>query len=496
MNIPVCRSPDRIVLDAEAPNIPIPGKKRVPFGWQAKAIDKRAGLGRTRLSSTNNQLAHRWKAQLQDEESALSIKLRLTVAIDIREELLIEARLPLSGTLLGVFDIRYGYALQLFEIPLAPDHFPAALDEGIELIMIQGETAMWMIAGTEPDPSTHALLPHLIVSDVSDTASAGSFFHQFHSLSSIQPFGWMEGCVLEGLYDLNEALPERGYLKTLANHLDKFFQENGGLVYENPFSEPCDNVMNNVEAGLPFSVIAKLWPSHPALQRMIKFGMSYPRFDERKETTMITAEGSLTLAYPLAAIARATGRLDLAELAVAHHLDRKTYLATETGLRLRFGKRCEPFHNWARAYSWYMLGLIRTIRELSAFEGSARISTIALEEEFRRISAIALSYQNPQGLWYCFTDDERTKIDTSGSSGIAAALAIGAKANVLTAEAFTAAERAYAGLQPYLTADGLLTGVAQSNRAGEALQRSGYRVISQIGMGLMAQLAAAIGRGE
>nr|WKN34271.1 hypothetical protein K4G66_17985 [Tunicatimonas sp. TK19036] len=51
-------------------------------------------------------------------------------------------------------------------------------------------------------------------------------------------------------------------------------------------------------------------------------------------------------------------------------------------------------------------------------------------------------------------------------------------------------ENTWNGLLTYLTSDGLLDGVAQSNRGGEALQRSDYRVISQIGMGLMAQLYA------
>jgi unsaturated rhamnogalacturonyl hydrolase len=57
-----------------------------------------------------------------------------------------------------------------------------------------------------------------------------------------------------------------------------------------------------------------------------------------------------------------------------------------------------------------------------------------------------------------------------------------------------AAHRAYEGLLPHVRPDGLLGGVAQSNRNGEELQRSGYRVLSQMAMGLMGQLSAAIGR--
>lgn len=40
--------------------------------------------------------------------------------------------------------------------------------------------------------------------------------------------------------------------------------------------------------------------------------------------------------------------------------------------------------------------------------------------------------------------------------------------------------------------DAFLGRVAQSNKGGEALQRGNYRVIYQMGMGLMAQLIAAL----
>jgi len=54
----------------------------------------------------------------------------------------------------------------------------------------------------------------------------------------------------------------------------------------------------------------------------------------------------------------------------------------------------------------------------------------------------------------------------------------------------TKVERTWEGLMQHLTPDGLLKQVAQSNKGGETLQRSGYRVISQMGMGLMGQLYA------
>ncbi len=54
------------------------------------------------------------------------------------------------------------------------------------------------------------------------------------------------------------------------------------------------------------------------------------------------------------------------------------------------------------------------------------------------------------------------------------------------------ARRALQAVQAYLTPDGFLGGVAQVNKAGEALQRSTYRVISQMAMGMMGQLVAAL----
>jgi len=47
-------------------------------------------------------------------------------------------------------------------------------------------------------------------------------------------------------------------------------------------------------------------------------------------------------------------------------------------------------------------------------------------------------------------------------------------------------------LTAYLTSDGILSGVAQHNAGGMELQRGGYRVMSQMGLGLWAQLYAAV----
>lgn len=143
--------------------------------------------------------------------------------------------------------------------------------------------------------------------------------------------------------------------------------------------------------------------------------------------------------------------------------------------------------NWARGVAWYALGLTRTLAVLGREGGVEDLRT-----EARRVAKWAMRHQQPNGLWTCFLDEPETGAETSGSAGIAAALAIGAGSGLLPADARAAAVKAFAALHGHLTPDGFLAGVAQANKGGEALQRGGYRVILQAGMGLMAQLAAAL----
>jgi len=101
-----------------------------------------------------------------------------------------------------------------------------------------------------------------------------------------------------------------------------------------------------------------------------------------------------------------------------------------------------------------------------------------------------MRWQSPNGLSGCYIDQPEAVADTSRSAGLAAALAVGARRGWLPPEALAAARRTRDGLAPHITLDGLLGGVAQSNRGGDSLQRGPYRVLFQMGMGLVAQLLA------
>jgi rhamnogalacturonyl hydrolase YesR len=143
--------------------------------------------------------------------------------------------------------------------------------------------------------------------------------------------------------------------------------------------------------------------------------------------------------------------------------------------------------NWARGIAWQLLGTARTL-----VVAGNRSDISDLTAGLKRLGDWVRSFQRSDGLWSVFVDEPALMPDTGGSAGIAAALAIGANRGWLDASAKAAAAKALAGLQRSLTPDGFLTGVSQANKGGEPLQRSDYRVIYQMGMGLMGQLIAAL----
>ncbi len=458
---------------------PVPEGKRIPFGWSAAAIGEAGNDSRAELA---------WEG----DDIAGPSRLRLSAALDVREEKRIEVALRLSGRVIGELDIRYAYVHQPFEIRLTAEDTAAVFREGITLRMTSGHQPFWFFTG-EPDVvlrEASLLVPHL----VADTNSSGgelwaALNERLCSLSSIQQFSWMEGCVLDGLLDLSDAYGWDHARITAKAHLALFFDPNGSLVYENPRSEPVDGKVYGIEGTLPFAALARLQPDHPSIAEAISFWLAHTEVDGAIwDGGMLSAEGSYTIAYPMAVLARIYGRNDLKDAALRQLRVRASQLVRGDDLALRYHRDGSlSFTNWSRAYAWYMLGLIRTLRELPDLFGTEDV-----QQEFIRVSRVAMKHQMDDGLWAVFTDEPDTGADTSGSAGIAASLALGANSGFLGEEATQAAIRTYEALAPFITSDGVLGGVAQSNKGGEALQRSGYRVMSQMGMGIAAQLDAAL----
>jgi len=414
------------------------------------------------------------------------MRLRLTVSVDVREEKLIDVTLNnASAEKLATFDIRFASMLELYEVPLTLEQAAKAAQFGVTLTMSKGKEPLWVVAQS-PEP---ALNPHLMSDHGADPKA--EFLKRMNSLASLQQFGWMEGCVLDGLLDLEATDP--AFAHAAQKHLDLFSNAAGELRYEDATSQPRANSFATIEATLPIAQIAKVFPDHPALKIAEKFWR--PRAASRPDGLIldgktVTSEGAYTVGYPLAVLAKMKNDADLRKMSLDQLRMRQKFLARDGGVHQRGNTEAGTvgYKDWARGIAWYMLGFARTLHELK--DHSAE--TEDLRAEFKRCAEWIVTLQQPDGLWLCFASDPKTSADTSGSAGIAAALAMGVRDGLLPETLMDSARKADAGLQKYLTPDGFLTGVAQSNKGGEGLQRGEYRVIFQMGMGLYAQLVAGL----
>lgn len=436
-----------------ASSAPVPSGRRAPFGWGAiRAADS----VRLRFPSPGDRF-------------------RVSIAIDSREPKIVEVRTAETGARVGEFDMRFAYALQMFEAPLDNAAARAARREGLVLRTIRGSEPPWIFSTGAPPP----LLPHLLRSGAARPLD--EFHRRMQGPEVLQPFGWMDGCVLDGL-------AQAGYRQALDRHLARFVPDGVSLVYEDARSAPADGRIASIEESLPVAHIVLRNPGHPAIAAAIDYWNSHRDAEHCiVDGAMTSAEGCYTVAYPLARVARARRDRDLEDLAVLQLRLRARRLVAGDDFFLRNtagGSR--TFRNWSRGVAWYMLGLVRTLDVLKDREDLQD-----LRRELQRMTEWALRRQSEGGLWSCFLDDPATGPETSGSAGIAAAVVLASAAGLAGAGVLEAAAKTSRALVNYLTPDGFLSGVTQSNRGGEQLQRSGYRVLSQMGMGLMAQLLGA-----
>jgi len=411
-------------------------------------------------------------------------RLRVVVALDVRENRKIEVVVHGDSLPAGTFDIRFAYALQPFDLPLDEETARAILDRGLSLRMISGEedTALFAELGDG------FLCPRLLFDR--DYADPGrEFSERLYSVASIQPFGWMEGCVLDGMNAARGRGDPRA-LPAIRLHLEKYFRE-GKLSYEDPRSYARDGEVYGIEGGLPFAVMAILGReaapgAADAVAAFRRFIAGFRGNALIADEEFVSAEGSYTIAYPLAALAAAAGDRDAAETAIRELLERKRLLRDGGDLYLRSGGGGErTFRNWGRAYAWYLLGLAQSLGSLKA--GGLPFPE-ELVRELRTVAEIAAERLTPEGLSHVFLGESDTGAETSASAGIAAAFALGSRRGFLDESFRGRAERTRRSLAAWLTPDGMLAGVSQSNKDGESLQRSGYRVISQMAMGLMANI--------
>lgn len=446
--------------------------KRVPFNWSYFSVSSSPDGTLIRVTGI--------PAAFQGD-----IFLRLMVAVDTRDRREVSVLLAKSGEKIGKIPVWYASALQLFECKL--NTTTARLkEEGLRLVLDKSDAPLYLISTSAISGS------HLYTYEPAAQKPSARFLNTFCSYRSLHPFGWMEGCSLDGLLELSRSgrFPEAG--KTLDRHLDLFLPDNRNLIYENPHTQPSDNRFNNLEAGLPFAAIAEKYPDHPSILLFTEF------CEKRLESGRIradyfTTEGCYTLAYPLAAVARKTGKKEWLELALLELEARVKYLTDDEAVYQKVSVQDseKSFRNWGRGYTWFLLGLVRTsaiLKQDASFSKDPRLSKI--REAFIYYSNLALKHQQPDHSWNSFLDLPETEFDASATAGLGASLLYGKQIgwlqNLPDSRLYAIRQR----LERSLTPDGFLANCCQLNRGGEELQKSSYRAISQYVMGLMAHLYA------
>lgn len=452
--------------DIDTPPAVLPGGQLLYFGWQAAPIT----LG------APTPLLLRWATRTPADGAT---RLRIAAAQFMRSAGKIVASLAGSGRVLGTFDIRFPSLFQPYEITLAPGDGAAAVREGVTLKMTQGTLPFW--TWTDGDGCPSELRPHLLVPGTADAMT--EFRARLSSIACIQSFGWEDGCVLHGLLDLAE-VRGHGTLRDTARRHFALYLRDGKQIFESRL------LFSDIEGVLPLAALARLQPAHPLLELLVPFCRQ--KLDAEGavidgDTT--TSEGAYTIAYPLALIGRARRSDEVERLALTQLRVRQRRLFDgQTFYRTSAEGGAKANRNWARGIAWQLLGLTHTLGVLRN-----RSDITDLLDDLRHFAAWVQGFQRVDGLWSVFVDETDLAPDTAGSSGIAAALALGRRDGWLPPSAGASAMKALGGLRGHLTSDGFLGGVAPANLGGgEPLQRSDYRVIFQMSMGLMAQLVAAL----
>jgi len=414
-------------------------------------------------------------------------RLRLTNAVDVRDDHAFEITTP-DGTRIGTFIVRYAALFQVQEMRLTVEQARVVFQQGIVLKMVKGSRPVWFFAPSpeaKPAPDT-VQLPHMMVAMPGDPLP--QFEECVRGLVILQGFGWQSGCVSEGLLDLAEKRQDAVLFAAVDRQLDMYFTADG-VEFQSPRSSRIKDRVGGIEEPLPWATLARRRPDHPALEIARKF-LASPGISKELDSpsASLTTEGCYTAAYPMAMLAHALKRPELAALALRHLEARKRSNVHDGDIYQRASAEgSKRLRNWCRGVCWYFNGIVRT---LQALDDPAAAKT--WQPEVQRVADLLLKHQRTDGLWGNFLHDPASITDTSGSAGLAAALARAHASGWLDDTAKQAAQRTLVGLTKHLTPDGLLTGAAQSNKGGDALQKGEYRTIYQMGMGLKMQLMAAL----
>ncbi|WP_114750373.1 glycoside hydrolase family 88 protein [Pleomorphovibrio marinus] len=460
------------------PPIEYPEGKRVPMGWPVFPVH---------AAKEPSTILHFSKKSLKGP-----LFLRLTAAIDFREEKRLTLYLGKSNQQIGEWVMTFAHPYQPFEFEIPEEHTQALRKEGIKLVLSQGAGEAWFYGKDKNTPE--GLQPHLL--EGHSPGDLEGFFDNFYSMNSFSPFGWMGGSVQDALYSWHQ-LGEARASETLKKHLENYLDDEIGIMFENPNTFPLDGQFNSIEDFLPFTAIIDLYPTHKAIDQALSFILE--RRDENGIIggNQVTTEGCYTLAYPLMATGLKKGDDSLKQIALDQLEVRMNLLTDDKAIYQRSSLEGQQgYRNWGRGAAWYLLGIIKTAWLVRGGDLAQEMENRGLRESFVHLCEEMATHQDGQGMWRGYVDQEQLAVDTSATGGIAAAMVWGVNMGWLDSHFLDIGSRAADGLKVYLSPDGFLRGVSQINRGGEELQQSPYRVISQFGMGLMGQLLAALAYSE
>ncbi|MDF3131008.1 glycoside hydrolase family 88 protein [Kiritimatiellaeota bacterium B1221] len=412
--------------------------------------------------------------------------LRFVAATDERVPHGVQVKNATTGEVFGQIDVWYACPGQVFEFVLSAEQARAAFREGLALSLAEG-SVLWLV-GAGPH-TISAQLPQLVVDP--GPSNLDRFLELFCSAASLQPCDWMEVCVLDGLRDWAR-MGRKDAEDALRLHLNIAFNPEKGRR-ENIRGVPCDEAPGGPESTGPFALLALEQPGHPSL-RFAEQGFErahVPAWDVIAHGHLVT-ESCYNIAYPMMAMAVTRGDADLKRRALRQLRMCMNALAEPDDLYLRYHLTTKErtFANWSRGVAWYMLGWMRTLALLAPEERPDD-----LVEEAGRVVDWAGGYQLPGGLWSCFLKEPEVAPDSSGSAGIAAAVALGIREGMVDKKALPVAQKAYEALMACTSHEGWLRGTSQSNKKETHhmdIQRHPFRVIAPWGMGMLAQLAAQL----
>ncbi|MCZ7646313.1 MAG: glycoside hydrolase family 88 protein [Planctomycetota bacterium] len=403
-------------------------------------------------------------------------KLLLVVGLDCRFEAALTFEAPWAGWSQRL-DASFVSSAQRLYVEL-PEAVVGGLHAHELLVANEGEAPLAFVA---PEAEAPGLVPRVLLGRPDEPV--GEALERLRE-PAYAPFGWIGGCVLEGLQLLGEASGDARCRAAQEALLARYLGPQG-LAFEDPRGRLTTGQDESIESTLPYATLARLQPGHPALETALAVWSRKRQPDGGVRDHSDTCEGNYTVAYPMMLLGRQSGDARLLDSALRQLRRRRETLVLDGDVYLRHADGQRSFRNWTRGICWYLLGLARTL------EAAERPPADLLEHLAERAAWIA-ARQRPDGLWDNFLDEPGPPPDTSGSCGIAAALLRARQAGLLEADCGELAGRAFAAAAAFLAPDGYLAGVAPNNKRGEAAQHTGRRTCEPFALGLFGQLAAAL----